>query len=345
MRSDDLAVGDVPRLASGEVCYPRGWFVLAGSEELDPGDIRPLRYFGRDLVLFRTHGGVPVVMDAHCPHLGAHLGVGGRVEGEALRCPFHGWCFGADGECLEVPYAKRIPAQARTGTYPVRDINGLIMMWFDHDQRRPDFDIPVLPEWGAAGWSGWNLHRMDIATHPREIVENVADSAHFEVVHRFDEMVAFDNIYDGHTATQLMCGRSPVGETETRATYYGPGYQITWMDALFEVRLLNAHTPIDANRLHLFFGVMIRRAETVGEQERENLRQRLALMDLPEDYLDDPDNIDALYQAYVETTRQGYYDDVAIWEHKLYRRDPVFCDGDGPIARLRRWYGQFYQTA
>ena len=44
-------------------------------------------------------------MDAYCPHLGAHLGHGGRVEGGAVRCPFHAWLWGGDGRCLEVPYA------------------------------------------------------------------------------------------------------------------------------------------------------------------------------------------------------------------------------------------------
>src|SRR5690606_29314858 len=101
--------------------------------------------------------------------------------------------------------------------------------------------------------------------------------------------------------------------------------------------------PIDENHLHLFFGIMIRRREALSEEEWGTLRQRQEMMDLPGDIQLDPSNLEAIYQAYVETTRQGYYDDVAIWEHKLYRPDPVFCDGDGPIAKLRRWYGQFYQ--
>lgn len=316
---------------------------MCGSDELEPGGVKPIRYFGRDLVLFRTETGAPVVLDAYCPHLGAHLGVGGTVVGDSIRCPFHAWRFDGQGQCVEVPYAKRIPQRAQTRGYPVRDINGLIMLWFDHDRVEPDFDIPVLPEWGAEGWTGWNLHRMDIATHPREIVENVADKAHFEIVHRFEEVLEFENQYEEHMATQWMHGRSAVGETHSRATYYGPAYQITWMDGMFEVRLLNAHTPIDENHLHLFFGIMIRRREALSEEEWGNLRQRQEMMDLPGDIQLDPANLDAVYQAYVETTRQGYYDDVAIWEHKLYRPDPVFCDGDGPIAKLRRWYGQFYQ--
>jgi len=78
---------------------PNGWFVVAQSSDLTPGDVQPLYYFGRDLVLYRTADGEARVMDAHCMHLGAHLAVGGRVERDCIRCPFHGWKFdGASGE-------------------------------------------------------------------------------------------------------------------------------------------------------------------------------------------------------------------------------------------------------
>src|SRR5690606_2252178 len=53
--------------------YPSGWFVVATSEELVPGQLLSLRYFGRELVAFRGESGKPSVIDAHCPHLGAHL--------------------------------------------------------------------------------------------------------------------------------------------------------------------------------------------------------------------------------------------------------------------------------
>src|SRR5690554_7382987 len=69
--------------------YPRGWFQIAYSDEVEPGSVHPIRYFGRDYVLFRTESGALSLLDAFCPHLGAHLGYGGRVEGESIRCPFH----------------------------------------------------------------------------------------------------------------------------------------------------------------------------------------------------------------------------------------------------------------
>lgn len=79
---------------------------------------RPLRCLaGLDLVAFRTEDGVAHVFDAYCPHLGAHLGVMGRVVGDCIECPFHGWRFsGKDGACTHVPYAKKGWSLANTIT-------------------------------------------------------------------------------------------------------------------------------------------------------------------------------------------------------------------------------------
>ena len=40
----------------------------------------------------------------------------------------------------------------------------------------------------------------------------------------------------------------------------------------------------------------------------------------------------------------GVYEDIPIWEEKIYQPNPVLCDGDGPIARNRKWFEQFYVT-
>ena len=49
------------------------------------------------------------IVDAYCPHLGANLGVGGRVHGNCIECPFHGWQFdGETGQCTSIPYADKV---------------------------------------------------------------------------------------------------------------------------------------------------------------------------------------------------------------------------------------------
>ena len=92
---------------------PNGWFAVAWSKDLLPGEVKRARYFDRELAIFRTRSGEAKVLDAYCAHLGAHLAEGGRVVGESLRCPFHAWRYDGDGTCVEIPYCAKIPAKAR----------------------------------------------------------------------------------------------------------------------------------------------------------------------------------------------------------------------------------------
>jgi phenylpropionate dioxygenase-like ring-hydroxylating dioxygenase large terminal subunit len=78
---------DVPPPASFPV--PSGWFHLPDLDDISPGEARPVRAFGRDLVVWHD-GDRALVHDAFCPHLGAHLGHGGCVRDGSLVCPFHG---------------------------------------------------------------------------------------------------------------------------------------------------------------------------------------------------------------------------------------------------------------
>ena len=76
---------------------PFGWFQVAFPDDLAPGDVTALRYWGRDLVLWRDTDGGFHLQDAYCPHLGAHIGIGGTVDGDQVVCPFHGWRYDGDG--------------------------------------------------------------------------------------------------------------------------------------------------------------------------------------------------------------------------------------------------------
>ncbi len=307
--------------------YPRGWFVVAFAEEVRPGEVSSMKYFGRELAAYRDDGGAVVVMDAHCPHLGAHLGVGGTIaEGGRLRCPFHGWEFGADGVCARVPYARRVPPGARLRSYEVRERNGMIFVHFDPRERPAEYEIPVLEDFGAPGWTGWMHERLTIATHSREIVENVVDVAHFGPVHATDTY-AFENEFDAHRAIQRSEGEG--GEKSgyqgdrfwVEAIYHGPGYQITKLESRgIAARLVNAHTMIDEATLHLRFGVMLRTLDGSPARSEKYLRH------------------------YFEDLKSGFAQDIAIWENKRWRDRPVLCDGDGPIKKLRDWYAQFYDA-
>jgi 3-ketosteroid 9alpha-monooxygenase subunit A len=304
--------------------YPRGWFVVCFSDELAAGGVSRLRYFGRELVAFRGEDGAAHVLDAYCPHLGAHLGVGGKVAGNCVQCPFHAWRFDGDGRCVEIPYATKIPPRAQVGSWPVCERNGVVLVHHDPAGNPPGFEIPVIPEYGTSKWLPWARSQYHIKTHPREIVDNLADRAHFPAVHdtQIDEF-AFE--VEGHLARQKVKGKAylrggGVDVFSSTTTYHGPGYLLMRMDGALSNYMLFAHTPVDEDHVDLRMAVTLK---IVGDRERT------------EGYV----------KQYVDNLKQGFEDDIRIWEHKVYREPPALCDGDGPIGRLRRWYRQFYVAA
>ncbi len=198
--------------------------------------------------------------------------------------------------------------------------NGAIFVHHDANGDDPTWEVPVLKEYGDPGWTPWTYSLLEVKTHPREIVENVADSGHFPRVHG-THVDTFENEYVDHMAIQRTSGIAyPRGGGSDKfritATYYGPGFQLSEMDSYLENRLLLAHTPIDESTLHLRFGVSLKIAA------------------------DKP--MDAFTKGYIDNLTTGFHEDIAIWENKAYRARPVLCDGDGPIGKLRRWYKQFY---
>ena len=96
----------------GPHTFARGWFVVAESRDLDQGPIA-LHFFGRDFALYRGESGKPVMLDAYCKHMGTHLADsnsavivknGEQIEGDSIRCPYHGWRYAADGSVDDIPY-------------------------------------------------------------------------------------------------------------------------------------------------------------------------------------------------------------------------------------------------
>ncbi|MFO0694728.1 MAG: Rieske 2Fe-2S domain-containing protein [Polyangiales bacterium] len=301
--------------------YPRGWFAVATADELEVGVVHPMRYFGLDLVGYRTSDGAPVVLEAHCPHLGAHMGKGGQVVDDCLRCPFHAWRFDASGSCVEVPYARAIPKQAKVRSFRAIDRNGLVFVHYDPTGAEPSYEIPILAAVGDPGWTAWRHGKLRLHTHSREILENVVDRGHFAPVHK-NVPVEFENEFVGHRAIQRSVGHGMGEHRHTNyrleATYYGPGFQITEMHSVVETLMYNAHTMVDEDTVDLRFGVMI---QPGSNDARFN---------------------EAYVSAYVDVLMNGFRQDARIWEHKRWRDRPVLCDGDGPILKLREWYAQYF---
>ena len=217
---------------------PNGWFVVAESGDLGRGEVRALYYFGRDLVLYRTADGGPRVLDAHCPHLGAHLGVGGKVEGDCLRCPFHGWVFDGDsGACVG------IPARAAARSYPTLERNGRVWAWHHAEGGDPFYDVPDVAEFADPDWSPVVVRDFEIAVPAQDMAENNVDYAHFRFVHGTDAIPEDDFFVDGTYKRAVGMDGNFVREG------YGLGLGVLRIAGY--VTFLSSTTPIDEDSVHV----------------------------------------------------------------------------------------------
>ncbi len=304
--------------------FPNGWFQVAYSDELTPGDVVPLTYFGTELVLYRDTAGAAHVLDAYCPHLGAHLGYGGRVEDDCIRCPFHAWRFDGDGRCVEVPYAEKIPPLARLDAWPVFEANGLVMVYHHMDRQTPAWTPPELPEYTSDSWTDYTRRRWKIRTHNQEMAENGVDSAHFKYVHGTPEQPATRAEIDGH----IFRVRSPVQystpqgaiEGQIASDSYAFGFSTVRFTGIVETLLVSSVTPIDGEYVDVRFSF---KTKKIGNDAMTS-------------------NVGRAFIAEIE---RQLGQDIPIWEHKMMKMRSVLCDGDGPIGLFRRWAKQFYISA
>ncbi len=303
---------------------PSGWFVVAYSDEVERKAVVPMRYFGRDLVLFRADDGRAHVLDAFCPHMGAHLGHGGVVDGATIACPFHGWAFDGSGSCVRIPYAERIPPRARTTSYPVHEAHGLV---FVHHGDGPIFEPPRVPPPDAQEWTEPRRLRWKVGAHIQEVVEGTIDAPHLKFVHRAIDVPRCDLRPDGVELRGLTearfsldpdGARDPGVPTEIHLFCSGLGIVVTETRGQgFSARSVGFPTPVGEDYVDVRVLVQVRR----GPSEHATA---------------------ALETAYADAYAEDFERDRLIWENKTYRERPVLCENDGPIGVFRRWARQFY---
>ena len=132
---------------------PNHWYPVFWSHDLAHGDVVPVRVWQSDLALYRDMDGtVNAVADA-CPHKGVELHRG-EVHGNHLVCPYHGWEFDKDGNCVNIPYwpkVQKLPC-AKARSYPTKEAYGIVWVFPGEMELAEQQSLPEVPEYGQPGW-------------------------------------------------------------------------------------------------------------------------------------------------------------------------------------------------
>jgi 5,5'-dehydrodivanillate O-demethylase len=169
------------------------WQPVCCSYELSAGQALPTRIMGEDFTLFRGDSGTPYLIGPRCAHRGTQLSVG-WVEGERIRCFYHGWKYDGSGQCVEQPAeAQSFAEKVRIPAYPVKEYLGLIFAYLGQGVPPP---LPRYPLFEQPDIS------LDVAGLRRicnyfNNIDNSLDNAHVRFVHRRHRDVADDQVVVG----------------------------------------------------------------------------------------------------------------------------------------------------
>lgn len=318
---------------------PTGWFMVAWSDEIPVGSVKPLRYFGGHQVAYRTEDGVLHVLDAHCPHLGAHLGHGGKVQGDCIVCPYHGWGYGSDGVNKFIPYEDRPNVSHSLRVWPVAEQHECVFVWHDPAGGPPRWEMPNLftaiehlpsqPGDYYRAYPEMSVKYEREPVHPQITLENAPDTVHFEHVHgatvtpRLLHWEVDGPFYKG-------IGGFPIplpdgGERialKNNSISVGVGGSFAIFEGSYHYRLVFFTTPVDDECSDMFYSIW-----------------------WPRDEGDTREAIPEHYRARAEKQfLRTLWDDLEIWRYQVYIETPAFAKQDAkPYGALRKWAKQFYE--
>lgn len=357
--------------------YPNGWIGVMESHMLKPGQILPLVIMERDLVVFRgndptaPHQGHAHVMDAFCPHMGAHFASGGRVLSpgnaapgglsDCIQCPFHKWVFrGLDGGCVSAPPCDKAgrppPRGVRLRSWLTREVDGLICIWVHADPSVEPTWYPIkVPEIASGLWIYIGRTEHEVKCHIQDIPENGADIAHLEAIHQVS-LTAGSSMDKVHTPASAKSWWLKLFEHRW-ASSWDPDPEVSHLahmtleheTLLFGVLSLLKMTlkvtqegPVSV-KLHIHArlplgmgtlkGVLIQSITPIGPYQHRLVHRMFSENTI----------WGRLFGKFIlqgEATQLGR--DIWMWNNKKFVRRPALLKEEKSVARFRRWYAQFY---
>lgn len=157
------------------------WYIAGWASEVTADALLSRTYLNTPVILYRDSAGKAVAMEDRCCHRHAPLSKG-RLEGENVRCMYHGLMFAPNGQCIEIPGETKVADHLKVSAFPLVEKDKLLWIWMgDANLADPDniIDCPFLdsPEWR---YKEGSLHYK---SNYKLIVDNLLDFSHLSYVH------------------------------------------------------------------------------------------------------------------------------------------------------------------
>jgi len=335
--------------------YAHDWFSPLRSTEVPAGKVTNFEFMGNELIAFRDEHGDVVVLDAHCPHFGAHMGHGGEAIDGCVRCPFHGLHYDKTGQCIKGDFVQDTTKLRHVKTQPwtVRETAASIFLWHGPDRAKPGRPFPIADDY-FDGWTApvTNQGRLLKPTQLFYPTENIVDIQHFYAIHGWqlnhvirapaaDDDGRFSAILD-MTWTLMAQSKSPVlrrlGKL-VKSTYVfnvavaGPGIAFSEVEIHdsggLKVRNIILITPTNKTDCRIRVVASVRKG--YGGKLNAAARRVLGL-----------GFEDALSRVLCEVATKDFDGDEMVWTHRKFLERPRVLSEDGPVVEYRKWCQQFW---
>jgi phenylpropionate dioxygenase-like ring-hydroxylating dioxygenase large terminal subunit len=257
------------------------WYPVAASDEVTNDAPLRVRILSLDFAVFRDTAGNPHVLSDTCIHRGGALGTG-KVVGDCVQCPYHGWQYSGAGQCTLIPsfgQGDTPPARAKVDSYPVQEKYGILFAFLGdlpEQERPPLWDIE---EYDQDDWRANILNVFEVDYYYERSIENGLDPAHNEFVHPkqgtpgmlldFNKTpIEIDLIGEYGSGFMMPFSQiAPAGGILAETNMYnaetvragsghqGPNAMVTWLH-FSEANKFHQYffeAPIDENRTRIFF--------------------------------------------------------------------------------------------
>jgi phenylpropionate dioxygenase-like ring-hydroxylating dioxygenase large terminal subunit len=251
------------------------WYVAEWSDKVGKDPVR-VKMLGQQFVLFRDEAGKAHCLSDTCLHRGGSLSKGWVTDGN-VTCPYHGWQYNGDGQCVVIPSeidGGRIPDKARVDSYPTEERYGMVWVFMGDLPESERSPIPPFPEYGDPQWRSVHSEWIWQADAGR-VLENGIDIAHASFVHpmfgynstaRRNKIVKLERYDDWATSTnemyppQLKGGlrrfiRKDKAKTYVHPTFYMAGNTIRMhieANPKMHIIMFDANTPVDEHTTKTF---------------------------------------------------------------------------------------------
>jgi renierapurpurin 18,18'-hydroxylase len=129
------------------------WYPVSWADQLNPGQIIPVTIWEEAIAVYRDNHGKVYAMEDACPHKGVALHKG-ELTNNHITCPYHGWEFNGEGECVKIPYYppdQKLPC-ANAKTYPIKEKYNIIWVFPGDKKLAETSPFPEVPEYDNPDW-------------------------------------------------------------------------------------------------------------------------------------------------------------------------------------------------